>query len=323
LLNAYLFDQRQGKQIEAWTYALHDLDASQVLWLDLLDPSENEECEVREALGLDGLDIVSEGHERPALDQREDHVKVTAVGVSEAEDGSAPETVAIYCFVGKNWVLTAHASELAVIDDFRERAKGGGEIGILDAPSFLAVLLGWAITSYRRAFDKIEVGLEAFDLRVLRSTQRDAEQQISALVEVRRQVAKLSRSLLPHREVFAALSDAEFDPVSTEESARRFSELTAKTDAALASARDAKDAVAGSFGVLIAREGHRTNEIMKVLALASITLLPGLLIAGVMGMDVQFKASVFVHSPLFWVMVGVIVLIAGATLGVARMRRWI
>ena len=50
-------------------------------------------------------------------------------------------------------------------------------------------------------------------------------------------------------------------------------------------ARDAREAIVGSFDVLIARGGHRTNEIMKVLTLTSVILLPGALIAGVMGMN--------------------------------------
>ena len=66
-----------------------------------------------------------------------------------------------------------------------------------------------------------------------------------------------------------------------------------------ASARDAKDAVVNSFDVLILRTEHRTNEIVKVLTLASILLLPGALIAGVMGMNVNFSAATFAHSPLF------------------------
>jgi Mg2+ and Co2+ transporter CorA len=60
---------------------------------------------------------------------------------------------------------------------------------------------------------------------------------------------------------------------------------------------------------------------MKVLTLASILLLPGALIAGVMGMN--FKPSIFQHAVLFWVVNGVIVLVALTTLAVARMRRWI
>jgi len=325
MLDAYLFDEDHGKKIEAWADALDDLDQSQMLWLDLLEPSAEEAREVGEALGLDGLEP-GRFHEeavQPAFDQSQEYLRVTALAASDTEGDAAPQTVAVDCFVGENWVLTAHSTELAVIEDFRARTEGEGKIGILDAPSFLAVLLEWVVTSYLRAFDKIEVELEEFDVRVLRSARRDAERQISALVEVRRRVGSLRRSLAPHREVFAALSDSEFDPVSSEESAKRFSELATKTETALAAARDTKDAVIGSFDVLIARTEHRTNEIVKVLTLASILLLPGALIAGVMGMNVNFKTSVFAHSALFWVVVGAIILIALATLGVARIRRWI
>ena len=325
MLSAYLFDQRQGRRIDAWTDALHTVGESQVLWLDLLEPSAEEEREVGEAIGLGDVEA---GHLRevggqPAFGQGQKYLRVTAVAARDAEGDSAPATAAVDCLVGANWVVTAHQIELAVIEEFRERAEGEGEIGILDAPSFLAVLLEWVVTSYLRAFDQIEAGLEEFDVRVLRGARRDAERHIGVLVEARARVGRLRRSLAPHREVFAALSNSELDPVSTQESAQRFGQLAAKVDNALAAARDAKDAVIGSFDVLIARTGHRTNEIMKVLTLASILLLPGALIAGLMGMNINLKASVFAHSPLLWAVIGVIVLIAGATLALARMRRWI
>lgn len=47
------------------------------------------------------------------------------------------------------------------------------------------------------------------------------------------------------------------------------------------------------------RTEHRTNEIMKVLTLASILLLPGALIAGVAGMNVNISGHEFAGSPLF------------------------
>jgi Mg2+ and Co2+ transporter CorA len=72
---------------------------------------------------------------------------------------------------------------------------------------------------------------------------------------------------------------------------------------------------------LIARTEQRTNEIMKVLTLASVLLLPGALIAGVMGMN--FKVGFFEHAVYFWVVVGLIAVVAAATLAVARARRWI
>jgi magnesium transporter len=323
MLSAYLFDQHHGKSVAAWADAVQDLTGTQVLWLDLLDISDAEELEVQDALGLEDLDICGVGHEIAALTQREDYLEVTAVYVAEAEGGSAPRSAAIHCFVGKNWVLTSHAIELALIDEFRERSEGQGEIGVLDAPTFLASLLGSVITSYQRAFDKIEIDLEEFDLEALRSARLDADRQISVLVDVRRQVGALRRSLVPHREVFVALSQREFDPVSTEQSAKSFNDLAVKTDAALAAALDAKNAINGSFDVVIARTEHRTNEIMKVLALASILLLPGAVIAGVMGMNINFSAHVFASSVLFWIVIAVIVLLAGGTLAAARIKDWI
>ena len=52
-------------------------------------------------------------------------------------------------------------------------------------------------------------------------------------------------------------------------------------------------------------------------------LLPGALLAGMAGMNVNISAHTFAHSPLFWVVVTAILLIAIATLAVARLRRWI
>ena len=60
---------------------------------------------------------------------------------------------------------------------------------------------------------------------------------------------------------------------------------------------------------------------MKVLTLASVILLPGALIAGVMGMN--FKVGVFGTAWLFYVVVAVIVLIAPVTVWFARRRQWI
>ena len=78
--------------------------------------------------------------------------------------------------------------------------------------------------------------------------------------------------------------------------------MLSRFESTVQEARDAREAIVGSFDVLIARGGHRTNEIMKVLTLASVILLPGALIAGVMGMN--FKVGLFDDSSLFWVVLG-------------------
>ena len=97
--------------------------------------------------------------------------------------------------------------------------------------------------------------------------------------------------------------------------------LLRRFESTVQEARDAREAIVGSFDVLIARDGHRTNDIMKVLTLTSVILLPGALIAGVMGMN--FKVGLFDEPVLFWVVIALIAAIAPITIVLAKQREWI
>ena len=325
MVSAYLFDQRQGERVEDWAGALHGLNKNQILWIDLVDASKDETVDVLDALDLGAAAELKLGdpERRPCVEQFERHLRVTAVAVSDTEHDPARERIVVDCFLGSNWILTVRGSDIAALDDFRDVAEGKGEVGLLDAPSFLTTLSEWVITSYLRAFDEIEETLDEIDVEAIAHLSKDLEEQLELLGGARRRVGRLRRTLAPHREVFATLSHSEFDPLSSEASAKRFVALTARVDAALASARDVRDGIASSFDVLIVGTEHRTNEIVKILTLASILLLPGALLAGMAGMNVNISAHTFAHSPLFWVVVTAIILIAIATLAVARLRRWI
>ena len=60
---------------------------------------------------------------------------------------------------------------------------------------------------------------------------------------------------------------------------------------------------------------------MKVLTLTSVILLPGALLAGIMGMN--FKVGIFDRAAMFWVVLALIIAVAPITLGVAKLRNWI
>ena len=66
---------------------------------------------------------------------------------------------------------------------------------------------------------------------------------------------------------------------------------------------------------------QRTNDIMRVLTWTSVILLPGVVLAGIMGMN--FKVGLFENPNLFWVVIGFMVLTAVVTLLVARWRGWL
>ena len=132
---------------------------------------------------------------------------------------------------------------------------------------------------------------------------------------------KIDDGLKFEREIFLALTRPELGNIKTEGHRERFETLRSQLEDAVQAARDSRDSVVGSFDVLIARTGYRTNHIMKILTLTSVILLPGALIAGVMGMN--FEASIFESSWVFYVVVALILAIAPLTLVFAKRRDWI
>ena len=117
------------------------------------------------------------------------------------------------------------------------------------------------------------------------------------------------------------MAHPELDVLSTEASAALFDSIESRLAQAVDAAREAKESTRGSFDLLVARLGQRTNDIMKVLTLVTVILLPSTVLAGVMGMN--FKVSLFENPDMFWVVIGVMLAMAVATLGIARWRGWL
>ena len=139
-------------------------------------------------------------------------------------------------------------------------------------------------------------------------------------MELRQRIARLRRALVSHRGMFLALAQPELEAITTSEHARRFGVLRGQLEEVVQVARDSRDAVFGSFDILIARTEHRTNEIMKVLTLGALLFLPGALLAGVLGTN--FRVGLFDTGWYFWIVCAANIALGTATLVFARSREW-
>ena len=321
MLTVFLFDEQESERVEDWQAALERLAEDELLWLALRDPTEEEVAALQEGLELgdEAAQRLLEQPSRASLADAGQRMNVTlyAADVDEGEPILAP----VECALGPNWIVTAHREEVAVLDEFRERAEGGGPVGALDAPSFLAAIFESILASYFRAFEAIERALEELDTKVLSSTPKDVSSELARLVEVRRSIGMLRRALSPHLEIVAALAHPELDALSTEASAKKFAALESRLTQALDAAREMKESTFGSFDLLVARIGQRTNDVMKVLTLVTVILLPSTVLAGIMGMN--FKVGLFDLEWMFWTVLAAMLGIAVLVLSVARSRSWI
>jgi magnesium transporter len=320
-MSAILFDRDQVEHLDDLPERPQRLKGSRLLWVDIDQRGAESSAKVAEAFGLDDAtrDRLASSSKRPVFSDHGRYIHVTTYSPCEEEDDE-DDLVALECVVGENWVITAHDRPVEVLREFSDRVSGSGDTGVLDGPAFLATLLEWVLGAYSAAFEQLEERLEEFDVQAMRGRGR-AEQDIERLIAERRKVGVLRRALAAHRSALTALTHPELEALGNDSSEERFQSLMTRFEAAVQEARDARESIVGSFDVLIARTGHRTNDIMKVLTLTSVILLPGALIAGVMGMN--FRVGLFQSTWVFYVVLAVILGIAFTTLGVAKLREWI
>ena len=322
MLTTFVFDKQESRrEVDDLRASLDRLADDALLWIALRDPTEEELATVQEVFELSDEQArrLSEQPRRASLLDSGEHMHLTLYVASG--EGGDPVLRPLECVLGPNWVVTAHEAEIEVLEEFRERAEGGGQVGALDSPSFVAAIVDWVVTSYVRAFEQIERELEALDAKVMTDIPSDVSKELARLVELRRSIGTLRSSLFPHREVVVALAHPELDLLSTEASAARFAALETRVAQAVDAAREAKESTRGSFDLLVARIGQRTNDIMKLLTLATVILLPATVLAGIMGMN--FQLGLFDLKWMFWIVIGAMLAIAVLVLAIARRRDWL
>jgi Mg2+ and Co2+ transporter CorA len=293
------------------------LGNTRFLWIDV-DTRETDELSVAaEALGLE--------HEAFARLEREDrHARilrlpdrvVLTVGAIDPDDDQVRRRE-VDIVIGKNHVLTVHDGAVAAVDRFRDDISDEQELGRIDAAGFLAGLLDSIFTAYFRQIETIEREIDALDELAVRSRRDGAF--LSTVLVLRRRIALLRRALSPNREALLPLERPDFE-LRTDLGVV-WPGVIERLERAIDGVENARELLVGSFDLYLGRASQRTNDVMKALTLVSAVALPGVVLAGIMGMN--FKLGFFDEPTNFFVVIAAMVLLSGAILAVARWRAWI
>ena len=296
-----------------------------LLWIDVSGVlREDEATALAERFHLDATtrgELVRAAA-RPRLALHGDYVHIRlAVEPDPSRPDSAPWLDII---AAPNVVISRHDGPVRFLAGMDERIKKDTTVGLLDSGTFAAGMVDSAVTTYFQAVDAIEDEVDRLDARSLRDPR--GNELLDELVRLRRRIARLRRLLTEHRELFAGLASADFahvaDSDDTADTAGLFQSVAGRFESAIGAVEDSREVLLGSFDVFMTRTAQRTNEIMKVLALATVLLLPGSLIAGLLGMNVDVPLPK--DDPrIFWAVAGAVLLLALAILGVAWRRRWL
>jgi magnesium transporter len=295
----------------------------QLLWIDIaggLEPASATALAKRFDLDERTRRSLEVPGDRPTFAIHGDYFHARVAAEPGDRDGS--ETAWLDIVAGKGeFVISRHVRPVRSLDDVDEQIEADASVGAIEPATFVAMLLGGVVTSYFRAVDAIEDEVDDLDARSL--GRDDRHELLDDLVALRRRVARLRRVLTDHRAVFASLAETGTARlIDDPDAAAALLAVAARFDDAVAAVEDSREVLIGSFDVYMTRTAQRTNDIMKILAVTTVLLLPGSLVAGLLGMNVTVPLSK--DDPIsFWLVLVGVALLAVAIIAVAKMRRWL
>lgn len=293
-------------------------DDTSLAWVDLTGDAKQHLGEVLRFMHLEGQTPWEAGT-NPALGKQGDMFWLRVVAVTDESSQEDVRGTLLTLIATRNVVVSLHESPLSFMDELRAREEGGSMVGALCAESFVASLLDWQLSTYFQAIADFELAVERLEVQIL---EERGGACLPELRRLRRWASRLRRMLAPHRVVFSALSRPDFQPEAEHASGRHFQVLDNRFERAMDMVENARELVLGSFSLFSSQTALQTNDSMKVLTF--VTVITGILATMVGALGMNFAASFFETRDVgFWTATIGLMVIAIASLILARWRKWI
>ncbi|HEX9991647.1 MAG TPA: magnesium/cobalt transporter CorA [Acidimicrobiales bacterium] len=253
-----------------------------VVWVDLVDPTDQDLACVREEFELHPLameDARKHG-QRPKLEQYPSHAFVVLYSKEHAE---------VDLFVGPNWLVSVRATnergERCDIDGIRarfERTRGADtSVGFL-----LYTILDHIVDGYFSATESSEDRIEDFEERVFGEQTSDERAVQQELFQIRKELLVFRRRIAPLREILAMLLRGEVAWVSGS-ALVHLQDVYDHVLRAVDQIDSQREVLGNAVDAHLALISNRMNRVMKTMTSWGAILLGSTLIAGIYGMNFQ------------------------------------
>lgn len=297
------------------------LDPAIAAWIDFEGESDAASKLLREQ-GFHPLaieDTFTLQHQ-PRVEEYADHLFVIVRGIDFNSDQAIEElqTLKLAAFIRANLLVTVHRAGLRSVRTVRSRVEESGRA----LPGGVAQVL-WSICDemidlYFPLVDEVGARIESLEQQVLNDAQHG---HLQIILDLRRKLGALRRTMLPHRAVFGHLANSRdelFDATASLNFRDTLENVLRLTDAA----DQLRDQLSNVKDTYLSVVSQRTNEIMKVLTLFSAIMLPLTFIAGVYGMNFNNMPELQSRYGYFAVLV-IMAMVAFGMVRWFRRRKWL
>lgn len=295
-----------------------------ITWHDDPSPSEKDLWSLQKKHGFHELDIEDclSVHERPKVEEYEDYLFLVfhIPYLSKRTNRVLKEEVNI--FVGNDFVITLHEGKIPILDllwkDLKESRNKRHEYLQHGTGFFLYELM-------RHFFDDVFPLVDTItkQLRKMEDDLFENDDEVDLLKDImtlKRNIITMRSILLPQRTLIAALEHKN-KKFASEDLALYFDDILDAIErqwALLETAKEMIDALQDTHESWLT---HKTNAVVRVLTVFSVTMLPLTFITGLYGMNVFLPYGQHPHA--FIAIIFVMLMLLSTMLGYFVRKKWL
>jgi magnesium transporter len=288
------------------------------LWIDLTSPSPDEIKIVADALGLHPLiaEDIAERNQRSKVETfDQDVVHVVLFVLHWAGEATASEVDLV---LGPRYLLSVHDGSIG--EGKTAGLRFGVEHALQKGPDYLLYALSDTIVDgYFPVLDQIGDDIDELQDSVIQGAN---EFELERLFSLKKELASLRRATSPAREVFAQLTNREISGITPDHIVYFrdvYDHLIRVTD----ELDNDRDLVAGTLDIYVSIVNNDLSRIMKRLTGVTVILAGIGAVAGIFGMSEAGAAFGSGEAGGFWLVTGMVVLLALAAAWVLHRIDWI
>ncbi|MGZ9276324.1 MAG: magnesium transporter CorA family protein [Candidatus Limnocylindrales bacterium] len=287
------------------------------VWVDLAGPSEQQMAKVGAALGLHPLIVedVLEGNQRAKVETTDGVIHMVLFALDR---GGAIAINEIDLVLGLGYLLTVHDPSWEPRSSRHLRSGVGAMLA--DGPDHLLWAIGDDIVDgYFPYVDRLGDDIDAVQDAVISSA---TPQTLERLFSLKRELMEVRRAASPTREVFNQLTNRDLTLIDREELIYFrdiYDHLIRLTD----ELDNYRELASSTLDVYLTQVNNNLSVIMKRLTGVTVVVAGVGAVAGIFGMSEAGSALAGVEGAGFWIITGLIVVVAAAATVFLRRIGWV
>ena len=288
-------------------------------WLDISDPQSKDFELAAKELNLHPLAVedAQQRHERPKIDQYDDHYFIVFDALQETSPGVVRE-IEISIFMLQNAIVTVHEGEFTARAAVERRFREGKlqTTGLL-----LHALLDTMVDQYFPIIDALGDRVELLETMVVGGETHDYDTSIRELFELKRDLLRIRHLIAPERDVLAVLVRGDIRELR--EIGRRvyFQDVYDHITRVIDEIDTFRELTSNVIDAHLASVSNRLNEVVKVLTSVATVLLVLTVVTGFFGQNWKFIP--YDSEPLFVASLIFMVAVAAGTALYFRRKKWL